>query len=37
MELTEDGIIENYAISCGYCLRNTFLSYEYEFIWVACG
>ena len=37
MEVTEDQIIEKYTKRCGYCNRNTLLSYEYEFTCIACG
>ena len=30
MELSEDEIIEKYGKQCGYCNRNTFLPYEYQ-------
>ena len=37
MELTEDQIIEKYGKKCLNCNRNCLLSYEYEFICIACG
>ena len=37
MELTEDGIIQNYAKQCRHCKRNTLLPYEYEFTCFSCG
>ena len=37
MELTEDEIIQKYAINCGHCTRNTLLPYEYEFTCFSCG
>ena len=36
MELTEDEIIEKYGKKCGRCLRNTLLSYEYEWTCLFC-
>ena len=37
MKLSEDEIIQKYAINCGHCKQNTLLPYEYEFTCIACG
>ena len=35
--MSEDETIEKHGKHCGYCLRNTLLTYEYEFTCVSCG
>ena len=37
MSLSEDEIIQKYAKRCGHCIRNTLLTYEYEFTCIVCG
>ena len=37
MTLSEDEIIQKYAIHCGHCRRNTLLPYEYEWTCFSCG
>ena len=37
MELTEDEVIQKYAINCGQCSRNTLLPYEFEWTCISCG
>ena len=36
MELTEDEIIQKYAITCRHCKLNTLLPYEYEWSCFSC-
>ena len=37
MNLSEDEIIQKYAMNCGHCERNTLLPYEYEWTCFSCG
>ena len=36
MNLTEDKTLQNHAKQCEHFLRNTLLSYEYDYTCVAC-